>query len=39
MSEWDVTLEAGRTYYLTLMPWTGEEGDHAYTIEFEWASP
>ncbi len=36
VSAFDVTLEPGETYYLVVLPWEGDAGDHAYTIELEW---
>lgn len=36
VSAFDLTLEPGETYYIIVLPWSGEAGDHAYTIELEW---
>ena len=36
VSAFGITLEPDRTYYLVVLPWEGDAGDHAYTIELEW---
>ena len=36
VSDYGEILEPGYTYYLVVLAWTGEVGDHPYTIELEW---
>ncbi len=36
VSDFGEILEPGYTYYLVVLAYTGEVGDHPYTIELEW---
>ncbi|MDG1481389.1 MAG: hypothetical protein P8R54_17475 [Myxococcota bacterium] len=39
VSEAGLYLEAGETYYIALLPWSGSAGSFDYTIEIEWLAP
>ncbi len=38
-SDLGLYLEPGETYYLALLPWSGDAGSFDYTIEIEWLAP
>ncbi|MFT5686101.1 MAG: hypothetical protein ACI8RZ_007056, partial [Myxococcota bacterium] len=39
VSEAGLYLEPGETYYIALLPWSGDAGSFDYTIEIEWLTP